>query len=140
MPLPAEWCLPIGILLPFLHGLPYGLETVSILIPSFLAGLPLQLKGLAARSLQSAFGRTCHHSLFLMRLPVVPYKLSQALDIMVELILPNISLMIVVADVIQIILIVISANSAILVLAFGFGDELNRGRLTILEWSICFSL
>lgn len=73
-----------------------------------------------------------------MRLPIISDKLGQTLDIMVELVLPDVPLMIIVADVFQIILIVISANSTILVLAFGLGDELNRERLTIFEWSICF--
>lgn len=73
-----------------------------------------------------------------MRLPIIPYELGQALNIMVELVFPNVPLMIVVINVLQIILIVVSANSAILVLAFRFGDELNKERLTILEWSICF--
>lgn len=138
MPLPAEWCLPISKLLPFLHGLPDGLEAAAIVIPSFLASFSIQFKVLAADSLQSAFDRTCHHSFFLMGLPIVPNKLDQTFDILVELVLSNIPLMIVVVYVIQIILIVVSANSAILVLAFRLWDELNRERLTILEWSICF--
>jgi hypothetical protein len=124
MPLPVERSLPVSIgLFPLLDMLHHRFVIVSILILSFFAVFHVELNIFTAYHLQSSFCRACHHPIFLMiLLQLILHPFGQTLDLVVEPVLAYVFLMLVILDMVQVVIIVVSAHGAVLVPALGFGD------------------
>jgi len=65
---------------------------------------------------------------------------GQIVDIIIELALSNILLMTIVNDMVPIIFVIPTTNCAVIVLAFGLSDKLNKINFTIFSREVCFKL